>query len=168
MKASGGAGSSPPRRPGGILRILLAAPSLLYRVGLGRLLGHRFLLLVHVGRKSGQVHATPLEVVRWTPGDREAVVVAGWGIRTQWLHNVEAGLAKEVRIGGDRYVPVVRRLDLVEADEVLRTYENHNGLPKQIVRAVIGRLLGWRYDGSPAARRRAVEQLPMLGLRPAP
>jgi hypothetical protein len=53
-----------------------------------------------------------------------------------------------------------------EASSVLEQYEDHSGIPKAVVRAVLSRLLGWRYDGSPAARRRAVEQLPLVGLRP--
>jgi hypothetical protein len=33
---------------------------------------------------------------------------------------------------------------------------------------MLGRLVGWRYDGSPAARRRVVEQLPMVAFTPTP
>ncbi len=156
-----------PAPPGGILRWLLGLPRLLYRAHLGFILGHRFLVLVHAGRRSGRRYETPLEVVHYDPGTREAVVAAGWGRKTQWLYNVEAGLSREVRIGRDRYVPEYRILGLEEASDVLRRYEQHSGLPKPAVRAVLGRLLGWRYDGSPDARRRAVEQLPLIGLRPA-
>ena len=49
----------------------------------------------------------------------------------------------------------------------LQRYEEHSGMPKGLVRSVLSRLLGWRYDGSVQARRRAVEQLTLLGLRPA-
>ena len=38
-------------------------PIYLYRLDLGRLLGHRFLLLVHRGRKSGLLRETVLEVI---------------------------------------------------------------------------------------------------------
>jgi hypothetical protein len=80
---------------------------------------------------------------------------------------VEAGLAREVRIGRRRYVPAVRRLELDEAAAVLEHYDAHSGMPRSVVWAVLGRLLGWRYDGTLAARRRAAEQLPMLTFRPA-
>ena len=36
-----------------------------------------------------------------------------------------------------------------------------------IVRRVLSRLLGWRYDGSEDARRRLVCQLPLVAFRPA-
>lgn len=44
------------------------------------------------GRRSGLRYETPLEVVRYDAASDEATVVAGWGRRTAWLHNVEAGL----------------------------------------------------------------------------
>jgi hypothetical protein len=50
--------------PTGWVRALLRLPILLYRLHLGWLLGHRFLLLTHVGRKSGLQRRTVLEVVR--------------------------------------------------------------------------------------------------------
>ena len=154
---------SPPR---GSIRWLLGLPVYLYRARLGFLLGHRFLVLVHDGRRTGRRHETPLEVVRYDPSTDEATVVAGWGRKTAWLHNVEAGRAREVWIGRTRWVPAVRRLDVDEAVAVLERYERRSGLPRRIVWAVLSRLLGWRYDGSPVARRRAAEQLPMLALRP--
>lgn len=155
-----------PKPPKGLLGWLLGLPKFLYRAHLGFLFGHRFMLLVHTGRRSGKRYETPLEVVRYDRSSREAIVAAGWGRRTQWLYNIEAGLAEEVRIGGERFVPAYRELDPDEAAGVLDWYERHSGLPRSIVRAILSRLLGWRYDGSPDARRRAAAQLPLLGFRP--
>jgi hypothetical protein len=56
----------------------------LYRVGAGPLLGHRFLLLAHRGRRTGRRYETVLEVVRWRAETSEAVVLAGLGRRAQW------------------------------------------------------------------------------------
>lgn len=156
-----------PAPPKGFLGWLLSLPTCLYRAHLGFLLGHRFLLLVHEGRRSGRRHETPLEVVHYDRAGREAIVAAGWGRKTQWLHNVEAGLAREVQIGRERWAPAYRVLPADEAAEVLAEYERHSGMPKGLVRSVLSRLLGWRYDGSPEARLRAAAQLPMIGLRPA-
>lgn len=84
--------------PSGLLRWLLSLPIYLYRARLGFVLGHRFLVLVHEGRRTGRRHETPLEVVRYRRARHEATVVAAWGRRTAWLHNVEAGLARQVWI----------------------------------------------------------------------
>jgi deazaflavin-dependent oxidoreductase (nitroreductase family) len=155
-----------PAPPAGLLRGLLRSPALLYHARLGFLLGHRFLLLVTIGRRTGQRRETMLEVMRYDRRTREVTVMAGWGSRTAWLHNVEAGLAQEVRIGRERYVPAYRVLEVDEAEAILAEYERSNRLAGPLVRRVLGGLLGWPYDGSPGARRRAVEQLRMVAFRP--
>jgi deazaflavin-dependent oxidoreductase (nitroreductase family) len=155
-----------PAPPGGVLRTLLRLPVHLYHAHLGVLLGHRFLLLVHTGRKTGMRRETVLEVVRYDPISRESVVAAGWGRRTGWLHNVEAGLAHEVRTGRQRFAPVYRILPPDEAERLFADYERRNRLIGPLLRAVLSRLLGWRYNGTPTARRRAVEQLSLVAFRP--
>jgi deazaflavin-dependent oxidoreductase (nitroreductase family) len=149
-----------------VLRALLGLPVHLYHARLGVLLGHRFLLLVHTGRKTGLRRETVLEVVRYDPSTRESIVAAGWGRRTGWLHNVEAGMAHEVRTARQRFAPAHRILPPGEAERIFADYERRNRLIAPIVRAVLSRLLGWRYDGTPASRRRAVEQLALVGFRP--
>lgn len=64
--------------PKGWLHALLRIPILLYRVHMGWLLGHRFLLLTHVGRKSGTRHHTVLEVVCYASLSRTCIVASGW------------------------------------------------------------------------------------------
>ena len=155
-----------PAPPRGVMRTLLALPIWLYHANLGFLLGHRFLLLVHTGRKSGVRRETVLEVVDYDPARHEAVVMAGWGRRAGWLHNVEAGLASEIRIGRERFAPQFRILEPDEAERRFAAYERENRLIAPIVRRVLSRLVGWRYDGSAAARRRVVAQLPLVAFRP--
>jgi deazaflavin-dependent oxidoreductase (nitroreductase family) len=156
-----------PAPPSGVLRALLGLPVRLYHAHLGVLLGHRFILLVHTGRKTGLHRETVLEVVKYDPVTRESVTAAGWGRRTGWLHNVEAGLAHEVRTGRQRFAPAYRILPPDEAERIFADYERRNRFIAPVIRVVLSRLLGWRYDGTPAARRRAVEQLSLVGFRPA-
>jgi hypothetical protein len=63
------------------LRLAFRLPIYLYRLNLGWLLGHRFLLLVHRGRRSGLRRETVLEVVRYNPATKESVVLSAWGER---------------------------------------------------------------------------------------
>jgi hypothetical protein len=104
--------------------------------------------------------------MRWDRASHEAIVMAGWGLKTAWLLNVEAGLADEVRIGRERYVPTHRLLPTDEAAAVLADYERANRLAGPLVRRVISGLVGWHYDGTPEARRRVVDQLRLVGFRP--
>lgn len=153
-------------RPGPILGRALRLPAHLYDIGAGRLLGHRFLLVTHRGRRSGRLYRTMLEVVRWDPEKQEAIVMSGFGQRSNWLLNVLAGGAVEVRIAATRFEPAVRSPEREEAVRVLADYERRNRLAGPIVRAVLSRLAGFRYDGSAAARYRLVEALPLVAFNP--
>lgn len=50
------------KKPRGLLRLGFRLPIWLYRLNLGWILGERFLLLTHTGRKSGLVRQTVIEV----------------------------------------------------------------------------------------------------------
>jgi deazaflavin-dependent oxidoreductase (nitroreductase family) len=150
-----------------LLRAVLRAPDVLYRHGLGWVLGHRFLELTHVGRASGRTYRTVVEVLRYDAATGAATVMAGFGPTSDWFRNLEHAPARSVTIGRSTFVPCHRVLDAEEAAAVLADYERRNRLVAPLVRAVLGKLVGWRYDGSPGARRRLVEQLPLVELRPA-
>ncbi len=146
---------------------LLRAPSMLYRHDLGWMLGRRFLMLTHVGRRSGRHHRTVLEVVGYQPVPGEFFVMAGLGPSADWYRNVQEHPAVEIAVGRDRFRPVMRRLDEQEAAAVVGDYERRNRLVAPLVRKVLTWLVGWPYDGSEAARNRLVRQLPVVGFRPA-
>ena len=89
-------------KPKGVLRYLLRAPVCLYHWKLGRLLEHRFLLLIHTGRYTGHRHETVLEVVQYRKVLREAVVMSGFGRNSDWLLNIQAKPDFEVIIGASQ------------------------------------------------------------------
>jgi hypothetical protein len=95
-----------------------------------------------------------LEVVRWRPEGSEAVVASGWRSSAEWYRNVCAGGAVEVQIARACFSPGVRPLPVEEAAAALADYERRNRLIAPVIRAVLSRLAGFRYDGSEAARRR--------------
>src|SRR5690348_10009358 len=70
--------------PSGVLRLVLRLPIALYRLKLGWLLGQRFVLLHHIGRKSGQVRETVVEVVVHDRASDTYSIVSGWGKRANW------------------------------------------------------------------------------------
>ena len=154
-----------PSRP--ILRRALRVPIALYTIGAGPLLGHRFVLLTHRGRRSGRLYRTMLEVVRWDAARREAVVMSGFGSRASWYLNVQAGGAEEIRISRARFRPEVRSVEPEEAARIVADYERRNRLVAPVVHTVLSRLAGFDYDGSPQARQRLVETLPLVAFQPA-
>ncbi|MGE3664745.1 MAG: nitroreductase family deazaflavin-dependent oxidoreductase [Pseudonocardia sp.] len=147
------------------LRVAFRIPDTLYARGLGFLLGSRFLRLRHVGRRSGHPYTTVLEVLGRNRDAGLYVVVSGFGERSDWLRNLEAGGPAEVTCGRSTFPVEHRRLTEDEAVVVLERYERRNRLIVPLVRRALSWLVGWRYDGSAAARRDLVHQLPVVLLR---
>ncbi len=147
--------------------VALRAPGRLYDWHLGWLLGHRFLRLTHRGRRTGRIHTTMLEVVRYDAGVEEFVVLAALGRRADWYRNIMAAPALEVAVGHTRFRPIQRVLADDEAAADLAAYERRTRLIAPLVRSVLSGLVGWRYDGSAQARARFVAQRPMVGFRRA-
>jgi len=145
---------------------LLRAPVSLYRWRLGWVLGKRFLLLSHVGRRTGVRHQAVLEVMEYREDGPEAVVMSGFGRGSAWLRNIEARDGEEVDVGRRHFVACHRFLEEKEAVGVLAGYERRNRFMAPVVRAVLSRLLGWTYRGGDEERRRVVRQLPLVGFRP--
>jgi deazaflavin-dependent oxidoreductase (nitroreductase family) len=133
-------------------------PLVLYRLGMGRLLGHRFLVIVHRGRRSGRLYQTVVEVVRWDRARAEAVVASGWGETASWWRNLQAAPAVEVWLGGDRFQPEQRFLDLNERIEILDGYRREHPQATRL----LGPLLGIGQNGSLAE---AASRLPMVAFR---
>ena len=149
------------------LRLLFRAPVYLYRWRLGGLLGRRFLLLIHTGRRSGALHQTVLEIMEYRAETGETIVMSGFGPNADWLRNLVAHPGAEIVIGWQRFAVAWRMLGPDEAAGVVAGYERRNRLTAPIVRNVLSRLLGWRYAGTEADRRRLVAELPLIAFRPA-
>ena len=91
---------------------------IVYRFHLGWLMGHRFLLVTHRGRKTGKVRQTGVMVLRYDHRSREAFVVAG-SAKADWYRNIHASPALEVSLGRQRYRPEQRFLEVEEIAELL-------------------------------------------------
>jgi deazaflavin-dependent oxidoreductase (nitroreductase family) len=163
--ASGTRGPNPRwlrSKPAGALRLAFRLPIYLYRFDLGWLLGHRFLLLVHRGRKSSLLHQTMLEVVLYDPSIRESVVLSAWGEDADWYRNLQKGPAIEIRTGRESYEPLQRFLSPEEANAPMASYERRHPWAARI----LGRLLGYPLGGPEAARRAFAESVRLVAFRP--
>ena len=149
-------------QPAGVLRLAFRLPIYLYRLDLGWLLGHRFLLLVHRGRKSGLLRETVLEVLLHDPAARESVVLSAWGEKSDWYRNVGATPALEIRTGGQRYVPEQRFLAPEENHAVISDHARHHPLAFR----VFARVFGYPLEGTEAARREVAGTLRLVAFCP--
>jgi deazaflavin-dependent oxidoreductase (nitroreductase family) len=113
-------------RLNGTLRRLFRAPMYLYQWKCGWLLGHRFLLLIQVGRRTGLRRHTVLEVIEYRKEGPEAVVMSAFGRNADWLRNIKATPVPEVVIGSQCFLAAHRFLDEEEAVRVIAGYEQRN------------------------------------------
>lgn len=150
------------RQPGRLALFVFRLPLPLYRAGLGWLfLGRTFLVLTHVGRKSGQPHATAAMVLSEDRTTGEAVICSVWGPRADWIRNLQAGPALRVQIGRDSFVPQHRFLSDAEAFAVGVEFRRRHPWRVRLIRRVLGVNLH-----SDAAMRDYFSTRPFVGLRP--
>ncbi|MCB0964581.1 MAG: nitroreductase family deazaflavin-dependent oxidoreductase, partial [Acidimicrobiales bacterium] len=102
-------------KPRGLWRRVLHLPVHLFRWRLGWLLGDRFLLLTHQGRRSGARYQTPIEVVVHDRDAGEYLVCSGTGPRADWYRNLQAHPALEVQVRNRAWTPRQRLLTQDEA-----------------------------------------------------
>jgi deazaflavin-dependent oxidoreductase (nitroreductase family) len=136
-------------------RWLVRVPVWLYRARLGALLGPRFLMLEHTGRKSGARRYVVLEVVEHR-SPRTYLVVSGFGDRAQWFRNIRASPKVRVYTLSRRPAPATARIfPQAEAAAALTAYAvRHPRLGRHQTRPARHPRQPGRRRGVPAARRR--------------
>lgn len=151
-----------PRPPRGLLRILARLPIWLYWAKLGWLLGNRFLMLTHVGRRSGRQHDTVVEVVRYDTSSGIYVIVSGFGERTDWFLNISQTPQVTVHVGRRAFAAIAERLPLEDA---LREFKDYARRHPTAAKA-LARVLGYPWDGSEASYQQMARRLPVIALQP--
>lgn len=149
---------SPPR---GLARLFYRLPIWLYRVGLGGVLGERFLLLNHTGRKSGLARQAMLEVVQHDLQTDTYVVAVGFGQKSDWYQNLLAQPEASIQVGRRRLDVTARQLDLQSAGEVMLEFSR-----KYPGEAKLAGLLGFEVDGTEEDYRAMGEMMTLVALRP--
>ena len=123
-------------RPTGLARAFMRAPLVLYRLGLGGLIGRSTLVLTTTGRRSGVRRVVPLDYQQ--EGDAFYLIAEGGG-RSPWYRNLVANPEVEVRVGSRRMKAVAAPLtDAQEKAHVLRLFlqrseqlaERYYGVPR--------------------------------------
>ena len=145
--------------PTGVKKWLFRAPIALYRARLGFLMGSRFLMLEHTGRRSGETRRTVLEVVSNQP--EEVFVAAAWGEKAHWYKNLQADPLARFFLGTRVFETEAKALPSSEAQEVMRDYASRH--PKALDR--LSRFMFDNSPESPSAQADAVaESIPLVSL----
>ncbi|NOH12873.1 MAG: nitroreductase family deazaflavin-dependent oxidoreductase [Chloroflexi bacterium] len=147
--------------PTGLGRILFRLPIWLYRLGLGGLLGKRFVLVNHMGRKSGKERQAVLEVVDYDNESQRVVVTAAFGEKTAWYQNLMSQPDTTIQIGWQKLQVTSKQLQAQESGEILLDFAKKNPGEARFVN-----LLGYEVDGSDEDWRAVGEDLIMVGFTP--
>lgn len=151
-------------KPPAVLKIAFKVPTLVYRVGLGRLMGKRFLLLAHRGRKSGLERRVVLEVIHYEEKPTFAAVLSGWGERSQWFRNIRASPPLAVWIGEERWLePELTILEPEEVVEVVEEYRRDHGF----LMWTLDRFFGWPRNATEEQRRVLARELTVVVFAPS-
>ncbi|WP_137722928.1 nitroreductase family deazaflavin-dependent oxidoreductase [Prescottella subtropica] len=151
-----------PTPPTGVKRRLLRLPILLYRWRLGALLGHRFVYLEHVGRRSGITRQVVLEVVNHDDIGDGWVVAAGFGATSDWYRNLTAHPRAHVQSGRRRSAVDADFLGTEEGGDLMARYGVEH--PKLGIR--LCRVMGLEVDGGVDDFREAGRRIHFVRLRP--
>lgn len=152
-----------PPPPTGLRRLAARLPIALYRVGLGPLLGRRFLLLHHTGRVSGLDRTAVLEVVSYDADAPSWTVASGFGPRADWYRNLRAQPKTLVRSGNRPYAVTARFLPAETGADLMADYARRH---PRIARRLCA-FMGLPVDGSEASFRNAGRAVPFVRLEAA-
>ncbi|MEP7289533.1 MAG: nitroreductase family deazaflavin-dependent oxidoreductase [Chloroflexota bacterium] len=150
--------------PSGWLRLMLRLPILLYRLKLGWLLGERFVLLNHLGRKTGQVHQTVVEIIGHNAAQDTYYIVSGWGYKANWYQNLLARPNITVQIGRHQRAIRAETLTPSAGVQVLLDYRKHHPLASRELSRLMG--IDLSAASSEALQKIVQESLPIVVLRP--
>ena len=145
----------------GISRLLYRFPILIYRAGLGWLLGGRFLMLRHIGRISGQPRYAVLEIIRSDETAEAYYVLAGFGTESDWVRNLRTHPEAEITIGGRQIQVTAEFLAQADAEREVLDYARRAPFATR----QLPRLVGYRVDGSEEGYRELARHLMVVRFR---
>ncbi|MBW7885351.1 MAG: nitroreductase family deazaflavin-dependent oxidoreductase [Caldilineaceae bacterium] len=148
--------------PAGLSRLFFRLPIYLYWLHLGWLLGGRFLLVNHIGRKSGQLRQVVIEVVEHDPAADTYTVAAGFGRKSDWYLNLLKTPDVTIQVG--RRTLAVTAVPLtpdVGGETMVRYARRHETAARNLAR-----FMGYQVDGTEADYRALGRELPFMQFRP--
>jgi deazaflavin-dependent oxidoreductase (nitroreductase family) len=149
--------------PSKALRLGLRLPIWLFRARLGWLLGDRFLMLMHTGRKSGLPRQTVIEVVRHDKETNTYYVVSGWGEKSDWYQNIRQSPIVAIQVGSRKFRAKAEFIGLEEAIRHIEAYAREHPTAS---RELAGLFLGERKQPGGDVAQQIAEKMPMVAFRP--
>jgi deazaflavin-dependent oxidoreductase (nitroreductase family) len=150
--------------PKGLLAWLFKLPIGFYRIHLGGLLGDRFLLLTHTGRKTGRLHQTVVEVVQHDRVSDTYYVASGWGEKSNWYKNIMAHPQVTIQVENREYSALAERVSPEQGAQIILEYARKHPLALR----ELSRIMHYPLDGSEASAMNFGRYVPILAFRTNP
>ena len=141
----------------------MRSPLLLYKLGLGWVMGGRFLRLRHRGRKTARVHDTVLEVVGYDQSSGTYYIASGWGEGSHWFRNIEKTPGVGVQVGNRKFQAKAERLSDDEGSQILFQYGEK--YPRAF-RVLTKKLLDEKMEPTKENAAKMAKSMPVAALRP--
>ena len=129
---------------GWFMRVVFRAPVWLYRFHLGWILRYRFLMINHIGAKTGLRRRTVVEVIKCDRSQDHYWAVSGYGAYAQWYKNLIKTPAVSIQVGSRVLRVIAHEVGAKERADVLLDYLGRN----PIAGKPLMRMLGYAVDGS--------------------
>lgn len=140
--------------PKGLLKLSFRIPVYFYRIGLGWLIGERFVLINHVGRKSGKHYQSVVEVVEREKESGNIIVVAGYGEQTQWYKNLMQQQNTTIQLGKHTFSVRIVPVEPDDGGDIIARYMARYGkLTGQLFS-----MIGYKWDGTEKDARRIARE----------
>lgn len=150
--------------PSGLLRLVLRLPVLLYRLRLGWLLDGRFILINHIGRKTGHLHKTVVEVLGYSKESDTYFIVSGWGYKANWYQNLSAVPNISIQVGHRKLDIHAETVSVDEGTQLLVDYRQKHPFAARELSRLMGLNL---FEASPEKLSQIVQNsLPVVALHP--
>jgi deazaflavin-dependent oxidoreductase (nitroreductase family) len=151
------------KKPTGILRTLLRAPIWLYRCNLGWMMGRRFLLLTHTGRKSGLKRQTVIEVVSYDKATGVYYVGAAWRDKSDWYRNIQQNPVVGVQVRNCQSQARAEEVPTKTGEAHLWEYAQKHPIA---FRELVMVMLGEHLPADKETCRKVAESVPVISLTP--
>ncbi|MPY78711.1 MAG: nitroreductase family deazaflavin-dependent oxidoreductase [Actinophytocola sp.] len=147
-----------PRLPTGWRRVAFRLPILAYRLRLSWLFGSRFLLVNHIGRKTGLSCQAVIEVVDHDTDAGAWTVASGFGRKAAWYRNLRQTPDVTIQVGRREYAVTARFLTADEGGAAMRRYAER--YPKTA--KLLASFMGFPVDDTSSDYQAIGEQIPFV------
>jgi deazaflavin-dependent oxidoreductase (nitroreductase family) len=147
--------------PRGFSRLVWRLPIGLYRARLGWILTSHFLLLEHVGRKSGQVRQAVLEVLRHDKTGDVYYLAAGFGPSSDWYQNLLKTPRAKIQSGFRKADVLAEVLPIEEARRIILDYAHR--YPTAI--RTLARIIGYEVKKGEEDYREFAKVVPIVAVK---